>query len=192
MSIKIAIFASGSGSNAENIINYFSATSQIEIPLILSNRADAYVHERAKKFNIPSFTISRAELNETDIVLNILAENEIDFIVLAGFLLKLPAYLIQTYPNKIINIHPALLPKYGGKGMYGDYVHEAVVTNGEKESGITIHYVNENYDEGNIIFQSKCEVLTGDTADDVAEKVHRLEYAHFPRVIDETIRKMLL
>lgn len=192
MSIKIAIFASGSGSNAENIINYFSSNSEIEIPLILSNKADAYVHERAKKFNIPSFTFSRADLNETDIVLNILAENEVDFIVLAGFLLKVPAYLIQAYPNKIINIHPALLPKYGGKGMYGEHVHEAVVANGEKESGITIHYVNENYDEGNIIFQSKCEVLSSDTADDVAEKVHRLEYAHFPRVIDETIRKMLL
>lgn len=185
---NIAIFASGSGSNAENIARHFSEDEDIRIKLILSNKADAYVHERAKKLGIPSLTFSRQDFEAGAPVLKVLREHEIDFIVLAGFLLKVPDVLIKAYPQKIVNIHPALLPRHGGKGMYGDNVHKAVVEAGEKESGITIHIVNENYDEGQIIFQAKCEVLPGDTYADVARKVHALEYRHFPGVIGEMLR----
>ncbi len=185
--MNIAIFASGSGSNAENIIQYFAARNEVHFPIILSNKQDAGIHERAKRLGVPVICFTSKELKETDNVLNILKEHQIDFIVLAGFLLKVPANLINAYPNKIINIHPALLPKYGGKGMYGSHVHEAVVAAKEKESGITIHYVNEMYDEGQIIFQAKCEVLPSDTADMVAEKVHELEYNFFPKVIEELL-----
>jgi phosphoribosylglycinamide formyltransferase-1 len=185
MPIKIAIFASGSGSNAENIANYHSKSSVFEFPLIISNKADAYVHERAKRLQIPSFTFSREDFLSGDKIITLLKEYKIEYIVLAGFLLKIPNSLVEAYPNKIINIHPALLPKFGGKGMYGQYVHQAVADAGETESGITIHYVNGNYDEGNIIFQAKCAVLSTDTADTIAEKVHALEYEHFPRIISK-------
>jgi len=185
MPIKIAIFASGSGSNAENIANYHSKSSVFEFPLIISNKADAYVHERAKRLQIPSFTFSREDFLSGDKIITLLKEHKIEYIVLAGFLLKIPNSLVEAYPNKIINIHPALLPKFGGKGMYGQHVHQAVANAGETESGITIHYVNGNYDEGNIIFQVKCPVLPTDTADTIAEKVHALEYEHFPRIISE-------
>ncbi|NDW19670.1 phosphoribosylglycinamide formyltransferase [Dysgonomonas sp. 216] len=181
--IKISIFASGSGSNAENIANHLIGNKNITIDSILSNKADAYVHERAKKLGIESFFFSKSDFTENSKVLDFLKERNVDFIVLAGFLLKIPAHLIDNFPNKIINIHPALLPKYGGKGMYGDNVHKAVVEAGEQESGITIHYVNENYDEGNIIFQAKCIVTPSDTYQDVAAKVHELEYKYFPQVI---------
>ncbi|MDU1905688.1 MAG: phosphoribosylglycinamide formyltransferase [Dysgonomonas sp.] len=187
--INIAIFASGSGSNAENIIRYFENTDDVKIQLIVSNKEDAYVHERARNLKIPSVTFSKKDF-DTPVVLDFLQEKGIDFIVLAGFLLKVPQNLIDAYPDKIINIHPALLPRYGGKGMYGDNVHKAVVEAREVESGITIHYVNENYDEGNIIFQSKCQVLPTDTYEDVAGKVHKLEYEHFPQVIDKLLREM--
>lgn len=192
MSIKIAIFASGSGSNAENLMEYFAENKTVDILLILSNKPDAFLHERAKRFEVPSMSFTKTELYETDLILSILEEKKIDLIVLAGFLLKVPANLIAAYPNRIINIHPALLPKYGGKGMYGHFVHEAVVANKEKESGITIHYVNENYDEGNIIFQARCEVLPTDSADDVAEKVLQLEHLHFPKVVEQFIEKLTL
>ncbi len=182
---KIAIFASGSGSNAENIVNYFSKNENIIFPLILSNKVNAFVHERAKKLGIPSFTFTRKEFDETSLVLDLLQQYQVDFIVLAGFLLKVPENLLKAFPDKIINIHPALLPKFGGKGMYGDHVHQAVVAAHEKESGITIHYVNENYDEGKIIFQAKCEILPTDTPEDVAGKVHALEYEYFPQVIEK-------
>ncbi len=187
MSTKIAIFASGSGSNAENIIQHFAQNKAVEIALILSNKPDAFVLERAKKWQIPSVCFTKSDFTETNNISTILAENNIDFIVLAGFLLKIPATLIQQYPHRIVNIHPALLPKYGGKGMYGQHVHEAVVANKEKESGITIHYVNEQYDEGNIIFQAKCSILSSDTPALVAEKVHQLEYTHFPTIIEKLI-----
>lgn len=187
--IKLAIFASGSGSNAENIYNHLSNNEQIKVDSIISNKADAFVHERAKKLNIPSYTFSKYEFQETDHILRFVKENKIDFIILAGFLLKIPQNLIDAFPNKIINIHPALLPKFGGKGMYGDNVHKAVVAAGEKESGITIHYINENYDEGNIVFQAKCEVLPTDTYEDVANKVHQLEYEYFPKVIIDIISR---
>jgi phosphoribosylglycinamide formyltransferase-1 len=183
---KVALLASGSGSNAENIVRYFENSTKAEFPLILSNKADAYVHERAKNLQIPSFTINKAGF-ESGEALRLLQEYQIDFIVLAGFLLKIPENLLAAYPNKIINIHPALLPKYGGKGMYGSHVHEAVVAHRETESGITIHYVNEHYDAGAIIFQAKCEVLPTDSPDDVAAKVHALEYAYFPKVIESII-----
>jgi phosphoribosylglycinamide formyltransferase-1 len=186
---RIAIFASGSGSNAENIVNYFSGNSNVAIPLFLTNKADAYVLKRAKKLDINTFVFNRKQFLETDEIITVLTENNIDLIVLAGFLLKIPENLIKAYPNKIVNIHPALLPKFGGKGMYGDHVHKAVVNDKKKESGITIHYVNENYDEGEIIFQAKCEVLPTDTYEDVAAKVHQLEYLHFPETLDFIIKK---
>ena len=186
---KIAIFASGSGSNAENIVNYFEGKDTVSFPVIISNKKDAYVHERAKKLGIKSVTFSKSDFDSTDLVIDCLKENAIDFIVLAGFLLKVPENILRAYPNKIINIHPALLPKFGGKGMYGDNVHKAVVEAGETESGITIHYVNENYDEGTIIFQAKCAVDRDDTYEDVAKKVHTLEYMHFPVVIENILDK---
>lgn len=182
---KIAIFASGSGSNAENIALYFKGRENLNIKCVYSNKNDAYVLERAKKFGIPTMVFNRDEFYNSNLIINRLKEQEIDLIVLAGFLWLIPENLIDNF--KIINIHPALLPKYGGKGMYGQRVHEAVVSNNEKESGITIHWVNQNYDEGQIIFQAKCEVLPSDTANDVAQKVHELEYAHFPRVIEEVL-----
>ena len=183
---KIVIFASGSGSNAENIVKYFSQSPNICFPLILCNKKEAFVHERAARLHIPSITFDKNQL-ENGYVLSLLQREKIDFIVLAGFLLKVPEDILAAYPNKIINIHPSLLPKYGGKGMYGMRVHEAVVANGEKESGITIHYVNERYDEGAVIFQQRCEVLSDDTPEEVARKVHELEYLYFPKVIEEIL-----
>ncbi|SBV96294.1 phosphoribosylglycinamide formyltransferase [uncultured Dysgonomonas sp.] len=184
---KIAIFASGSGSNAENIIKYFANNETVSIKLIISNKEDAYVHQRAKNLGVDSVTYSKNDFYHTDKVLECLLQREVDFIVLAGFLLKIPENLLQAYPDKIINIHPALLPKFGGKGMYGDNVHKAVVEAGESESGITIHYVNENYDEGAIIFQAKCPVSATDGYEDVAKKVHELEYTYFPVIINKVL-----
>jgi len=183
---KIALFASGSGSNAENIIRYFAGNDILFFSLIISNKKDVFVHERAKKLNIPSYYFEK-ERFENGEVLTFLREQGINFIVLAGFLLKVPENMLKAYPDKIINIHPALLPKFGGKGMYGSRVHEAVVAAKETESGITIHYVNENYDEGQIIFQAKCKVLPTDTPNDVAAKVHALEYRYFPEVIEKVV-----
>jgi len=186
---RIAIFASGSGSNAENIVNYFKYNSDVEISLILTNKKDAFVLERAKKLNIKSLIFSKSQFLETDEILMFLNENDINLIVLAGFLLKIPENLIKTFPKKIINIHPALLPKYGGKGMYGDRIHESVIKAKEKESGITIHYVNKHYDDGEIIFQGKCKIESKDTPDDLAKKIHLLEYKYFPKVIENLINK---
>ena len=183
---NIALFASGSGTNVENIIRYFQDDKRIHFPFIISNKPDAYVHERAKKLDIPSFYYKK-ESFENGEVLSFLLENKIDFIVLAGFLLKVPLNIIRAYPDKIINIHPALLPKFGGKGMYGSHVHEAVVAGRETENGITIHYVNEYYDEGRIIFQAKCKVLPTDTPEDVAARVHELEYRYFPEIIGTVV-----
>lgn len=188
--VNIAIFASGSGSNAENISNYFKDKDGVSIRLIISNKADAFVHKRAEVLGIKSVTFSKDSFENSDLVLDCLKENKINFIVLAGFLLKVPQNLIDAYPQRIINIHPALLPKFGGKGMYGDNVHKAVVAARESESGITIHYINENYDEGAIIFQARCDVLPDDTYQDVAEKVHQLEYLHFPPVINSVIAEL--
>lgn len=189
MSIKIAIFGSGSGTNAENIMQYFNGNLSIEVALVLSNKADAYILERARLHHIPSAVFTKTDFNNTLKLLSLLKEYEVDFIVLAGFLLQIPVDLIHAYPNKIINIHPALLPKYGGKGMYGDRVHEAVIASGDKFSGITIHYIDEHYDSGSIIFQAKCDVLTTDTPNDLATRIHALEYKYFPKVIEDTICK---
>ena len=187
MKKNIAIFASGSGSNAENIIRYFRKSEAVGVSLVLSNKSDAYVLERAHRLKVPSNVFPKEDWMAGDEILAVLQEYRIDFIVLAGFLLRVPDLLLHAYPNKIINIHPALLPKYGGKGMYGERVHQAVVAAGEKESGITIHYINERYDEGSVIFQAVCPVLPEDSPDDVARKVHALEYEHFPVVIERVL-----
>jgi len=187
---KIAIFASGSGTNAENIIKFSKENKNFEICAIFSNNKNAFVLQRAISNNIKHYIFSRTDFYESKKVLDILKKDKIDFIVLAGFLWLIPEYLIQEYPNKIINIHPALLPKYGGKGMYGMNVHKAVVENKEKETGITIHYVNKEYDKGDVIFQAKCDVLSNDTPDTIAKKVHQLEYEHFPKVINQIITKL--
>jgi phosphoribosylglycinamide formyltransferase 1 len=181
---RIAIFASGSGSNAENIANYFSNNPSVEVSLILTNNPNAFVLERAKKLGIKSLVFNKEQFLKTDEIVHFLLKNDINLIVLAGFLLKIPKNLIKAFPNKIVNIHPALLPKYGGKGMYGDKVHQSVIENKETESGITIHYVNEHYDEGEVIFQAKCEIAPTDTPNDLAAKIHELEYEHFPKVVE--------
>jgi len=184
---KIAIFASGSGSNAENITKYFKGDTKVEVAAILTNNPRAFVLSRAKNLNIPTYIFSKKEFYETDKIIRYLADKEIDFVVLAGFLWLLPTNLLRKFPNSILNIHPALLPKYGGKGMFGMKVHEAVVLNKEKESGITIHFVNEKYDEGKIVFQSKCVLNPSDTPEQVAEKVHQLEYEYFPKIIEQLL-----
>jgi len=184
---NIAILASGSGSNAQNIVQYFADNKHVNVVLILSNNQNAYVLERAQKLNIPSFVFSRTDFYQTDIVLDKLSAYKIDFIVLAGFLWLIPDKLIQHFQNRIINIHPALLPKYGGKGMFGMKVHEAVKKSGDTESGITIHYVNEKYDDGKIIFQKSVRIEVKDTPNDIANKIHRLEYEYFPKVIESIL-----
>ncbi|WP_026727195.1 phosphoribosylglycinamide formyltransferase [Flavobacterium denitrificans] len=179
---KIIVFASGSGSNAENIIKYFSNTEIAKVVSVFTNNASAKVIERAKNHQIPVEIFSKNELLE-GIVLQKVQEIDPDLIILAGFLLKFPENIIEQYPNKIINIHPALLPNYGGKGMYGMHIHRAIVNNKEKETGISIHYVNENYDEGAIIFQANVALTDEDTPETVAEKIHELEQKHFPEII---------
>ncbi len=184
---NIAIFASGSGSNAQRIIEYFEQRQDIKVKVLLANRPDAYALERAKKLGIPTFVFSREDFFSSDRVLEYLKENSVDWIVLAGFLWLIPQNLLKNYPDRIINIHPALLPAYGGKGMYGSKVHQAVITAKEKESGISIHYINERYDEGEMIYQAKCLIEPGDTPESLAEKIHRLEHEHFPVIIDKVI-----
>ena len=184
--IKIVIFASGSGTNAENIIRYFQATKSASVEAVFTNKADAQVIQRAEKYQVPSQVFTKNDL-ETGKVLQKINTIQPDLIVLAGFLLKFPQSIVAEYPDKIINIHPALLPKYGGKGMYGMHVHRAVVENKESKTGITIHYVNENYDEGNIIFQKEVTVLISDTPEVVAAKIHELEQDHFPVVIEKLL-----
>ena len=183
---KIAIFASGNGSNAEAIINHLKASDKAEVTAIYSNNADAYVLQRANNHAIPSFVFTKAEFRSEE-YLSGLINNNYDLIVLAGFMWLIPAELVEAYPNKIINIHPALLPAYGGKGMYGHFVHEAVLKNMEKESGITIHYVNQHYDEGNIILQKSCEVKSTDTPDSLAERIHSLEHGYYPTIVEKLI-----
>ncbi len=184
---NIAIFASGSGTNAENIIRYFADNKEIGVSVVLSNNRNVGVHARANRLGVPSFVFTREEFVTGEPVLAKLAEYNIDLIVLAGFMNKIAEPLLNAYPHRIINIHPALLPKHGGKGMYGMHVHEAVVAAGETESGITIHYINEHYDEGAILFQATCPVFPEDTPGTVAANVHALEYAHYPHVIEEVL-----
>jgi len=184
---EIAILASGNGSNAQAIINYFKQNKNVNLGLIASNNARAFVLERAKDENIPCFSFNKNDFFDTDKVLFQLLQAKIDLIVLAGFLWKIPQNLLQHFPNKIINIHPALLPKYGGKGMYGMKVHQEVIKNEELESGITIHYVNENYDEGQIIFSAKCPVARHDTPEMLASKIHTLEHLYYPKTIERLL-----
>jgi len=184
---KIAIFASGSGTNAENIANFFMGREDIIINLILTNKKDAFVIRRAEKLAIPAMIFNRSDFYEDGIVLKRLIEEKTDLIVLAGFLWLIPRDLLEEFEGRIINIHPALLPKYGGKGMYGGRVHQAVRDSGDTESGITIHHVNEVYDDGEIIFQARCPVVTDDTPETIAQKVHKLEHEYFPKVIENLL-----
>ena len=181
---KIAVLASGSGTNAENLVRFFNLHSEAEVSFIFSNKKDAYVHTRAANLGVKSEFFTKEDFKSEDFLHKF---KDIDLIVLAGFLWLIPKYLIRSFPNRIINIHPALLPSYGGKGMYGMNVHKAVIDNKEKESGISIHYVNEKYDDGNIIFQAKCSVEPHDTPESLADKIHELEQEYFPGVVKEVL-----
>lgn len=189
--IRLAIFASGSGSNAQNIAEYFTGHRSIEVSLIVSNNKNAFVLERAKNLDIKTHVFSRSSFYQTQELLEILSAEKINFIILAGFMWLAPSYLVKAYTNRIMNIHPALLPKFGGKGMYGDHVHKAVKEAGEKSTGITIHWVNEKYDDGNIIFQQACPISPADSAEIIAGKVHELEYKHYPLVIESVVKKSI-
>ncbi|MBJ7879493.1 phosphoribosylglycinamide formyltransferase [Gelidibacter salicanalis] len=184
---RIVIFASGSGTNAENLINFFHNRKTGSVIQVLTNNPHAKVLDRCKSLKVSALSFNRVAFTQTHDVLNILKASQPDLIVLAGFLWKFPEFILHEFPNKVINIHPALLPKFGGKGMYGGFVHEAVIAKKETETGITIHYVNEHYDEGAIIFQEKCEVSLTDTAETVAAKIHDLEMQHFPKVVEKLL-----
>lgn len=186
--IRLAILGSGNGTNAQQISEYFAGRTDVEVACIIYNKRNAYIAERAKNLGIESHYFGRADFYENGAVLEYLQSKQIDWVILAGFLWLVPEAMLEAYPNHIINIHPALLPKYGGKGMYGHHVHEAVVAAGEHESGITIHIVDHRYDCGTTLFQARCTVTPEDTADSLAAKIHLLEKEHFPRVIDETIK----
>lgn len=190
MKKRIAIFASGSGSNAQKLMEHFKRNKEIEIALVLTNNPDAYVLQRADSFEIPSHIFDKNEFYQTDDVLDLLKNLNIDLIVLAGFLWLIPQNILGTYPNRIINIHPALLPKYGGKGMYGDFVHQAVMAAKEMEGGITIHYVNEKYDEGEYIYQAKYRIENKDNLEMVKFKGQQLEHLHYPRIVESVIKKL--
>jgi phosphoribosylglycinamide formyltransferase-1 len=183
----IVLFASGSGSNVENIIRYFKEHPHITVSSVFTDQKNAYVLERCDSLGVPAFYFNRHSFHNAGVLLRVLKSLDPDLIVLAGFLRKIPADMVEAFPERIINIHPALLPKYGGKGMYGHHVHQAVKAKGEKESGITIHYVNERYDEGAIIEQQKVTIDPQDSAEDIGRKVQELEYLHFPRVIENIL-----
>lgn len=187
---NIAIFASGSGTNAEKIIKYFSTGNTAKVTIVLSNKREAYVLKRAEALGVDTLIFDRNDLYNKETVLESLLNRKIDFIVLAGFMWLIPEKILTAYNGRIVNIHPALLPKFGGKGMYGDYVHKAVISDGEKESGITIHYVNSFYDEGDIIFQARCNVDPVDTPESLAAKVHSLEYEYYPSVIGDLVSRL--
>ncbi len=187
---NIAVFASGSGTNAENIFQHFEGSPLARPVLLVTDNADAGALRRAEKFGVETAVFPRAEFRSGEAVLRLMRDRKVDFIVLAGFLSLVPPSLVRAYEGRIVNIHPALLPKYGGKGMYGHHVHEAVIANGEKESGITIHFVNERYDEGAALARFKVEISADDTPDSLAAKIHKLEYAHFPDVIEREIAKL--
>ncbi|WP_375579738.1 phosphoribosylglycinamide formyltransferase [Marivirga tractuosa] len=184
---NIAILASGSGSNAEKIIHYFKNHKTINIACVITNNENAGAIERAEKAHIPSKYFTKQDFENPEVILQYLKSKEVDFVVLAGFLLKIAPEIVAEYSDKIINIHPALLPKYGGKGMYGNHVHESVILNKETESGITIHVVNDNYDEGRIIFQAKCDISPQMGAKQLSAKVQQLEHQHFPKIIEEFV-----
>ncbi len=187
---RIAIFASGSGSNAQKIMEHFKYDNRAEVALILSNNPDAYVLQRADNFEVPTHVFDRHAFYKSDEVVDLLAKLQIDLVVLAGFLWLVPQTLLEKYPNKIINIHPALLPAYGGKGMYGDRVHQAVLDAGAEESGITIHFVNEKFDEGELIYQARFRIEPGDSLEVIKFKGQQLEHLHYPKVIENLLKKM--
>ncbi|MDR1357573.1 MAG: phosphoribosylglycinamide formyltransferase [Tannerellaceae bacterium] len=187
---NIAIFASGSGSNAENIARYFASSNLVKVAAVLSDNPNAGVHKRVNDLGIPSFTFSKEEFADATPVISKLAGYGVSFIVLAGFMDKIPETLIDAFPASIINIHPALLPKFGGQGMYGMHVHRTVIEAGEAESGITIHYINKEYDKGPIIFQASCRVSYADTPETLAARIHVLEHVHYPRIIEELLRPL--
>lgn len=189
--INLAIFASGAGSNAQNIVNYFADNKNIHVKALLCNNPNAYVLERLEGSVKETIIFTREELQKSEKIEKFLADNQIDLIILAGFLLKIPENIINKFQSRIINIHPALLPKYGGKGMYGMNVHNAVIESHEKVSGITIHLVDEVYDNGKSLFQAECSIDENESAESLAAKIHELEQKHFPRVIEEYIRKLL-
>ena len=185
--VNLAVFASGSGSNCENLIRYFSNSDCARVVLVISNKADAYVLERARRLGVPSVVVPKAELQRPDVVMPLLEQYQIGFVVLAGFLPLVPTYIIDAYPRRIVNIHPSLLPKFGGKGMWGHHVHEAVKAAGETETGMTVHYVTPQCDEGDIIAQFRVPLSPDDTPDDIAAKEHVLEMEHFPKVIEQLL-----
>jgi phosphoribosylglycinamide formyltransferase-1 len=185
---NIAVFVSGSGSNAENLYNYFQSSDVARVTVLFANRPDIYALERARRLGLESVVFNKEEFQSGE-VLNELKKRGIDYIVLAGFLWLMPSAIIRAYPRRILNIHPALLPRYGGKGMYGERVHRAVIEAGERESGITIHHVNERYDEGGTVFQAKVPVVPADTPDTLAAKIHELEYEYFPKIVEQEIKK---
>ncbi len=185
---RIAIFASGAGTNARNIIQYFQGSPNVVVIAVLSNNPSAKVLDIAAEYGIESKVFNRVELNQARSINQYLGDKHVDLIILAGFMWLMPAHLVHEYPRRIINIHPALLPAFGGKGMYGQHVHEAVKMSGVLETGITIHFVNEKYDEGDVIFQATCEVSPTDTPDNIAQKVHQLEYKYYPKVIEELLK----
>ncbi len=187
--VNIAIFVSGSGSNCENIIRYFQTNEQVNIALVVSNRADAYALTRAKNLNVPSVVLPKADFNNEEKVLKLMSDHRIDFIVLAGFLLMIPDWLIAAYQRRMINLHPALLPKFGGIGMYGHHVHEAVRKANETETGMTVHWVSNVCDGGEIIAQLRTPITPDDTPDDIADKEHILEMEHFPQVIETVLKQ---
>jgi len=187
---RIAIFASGSGSNAQKIMEHFKKHVDAEVVIVLTNNPEAYVLQRADNFEIPSHIFDKAEFYKTNSVVDILKNLQIDLIVLAGFMWLIPQNLLKAFPNKIINIHPALLPKFGGKGMYGDRVHHAVMDAKEEESGITIHFVDENFDEGEIIHQSRFRIEPGDDLEMIKFKGQQLEHLHYPKVVEQLLKKM--
>ena len=187
--IRLAILGSGNGTNAQQITEYFASRSDVEIACIIYNVRDAYIAQRARNLGVEARYFGRADFYESGAVLDYLRQKDVDWVILAGFLWLVPQPILDAFPQRVINIHPALLPKYGGKGMYGHHVHEAVVAAGEHESGITIHIVDNHYDRGTILFQARCTVTPDDTPDTLAAKIHLLEKEHFPRVIDETINR---
>lgn len=189
MMINIAIFVSGGGTNCENLIKYFADSELVNCALVVSNKADALALERATRLGVPTAVTPKADLNNADIMLPLLRQYAIDFIVLAGFLPLVPNFLLDAFPRRIVNLHPALLPKYGGKGMWGHHVHEAVKAAGETETGMTVHWVTPVCDGGEIIAQFRCALSPDDTADDIAEKEHQLEMAHFPQVVEQVINE---
>jgi phosphoribosylglycinamide formyltransferase-1 len=187
---RIAIFASGSGSNAQKIMEYFKKHQDAEIAIVLTNNSEAYVLQRADNFEIPSHIFDKHEFYKTDDIVKLLKNLQINLVVLAGFLWLIPDNLLKAFPKKIINIHPALLPKYGGKGMYGDKVHQAILDAGEEESGITIHYINEHFDEGESIHQSRFKIEQGDDIEMIKFKGQQLEHLHYPKVVEQLLKKM--